>query len=81
MSVSSEELNLLVYRYLAEGGETYKTLPGLRRGCFCWSVVSSTMVDFVYHLRCLVFSVLSVYLLTKLNLLHRLSSAAIFEMI
>jgi hypothetical protein len=45
MSVSSEELNLLVYRYLAEGGETYKTLPGLRRGCFYWSVVGSTMVD------------------------------------
>lgn len=56
MSVSSEELNLLVYRYLTEGGETYKTLPGLRSGAVCCVVCFCLHNgDFaVPHLGCLV---------------------------
>jgi hypothetical protein len=79
MSVSSEELNLLVYRYLAEGGETYKTLRGLRMGCFYGLSLVRSWLIFVDHLRCLVFSVLSAYLLTKVILLHRISSTAILK--
>jgi hypothetical protein len=56
MSVSSEELNLLVYRYLTEGGETYKTLPGLRSGAVC------CVVCFVYTMVILLFRTLAALL-------------------